>query len=528
LRINNKLIIFLSVIFTVLIVFIVSVLSTQENEDYSFGLNFNQEAYENLEWAISPKLFRRDVEPLPVKVDMSGRIPEAGDQGEQNSCVGWAVGYAYRSYQKLREDNRRWDYEDESLCSPSFIYNTLSILKAEKTESNINDTGASVEEAMMLLRDYGCLPVSVMPYDESDNTIPPPEGYDDLRESFAIPSYQRLTEGFGDFSEKDLYQIKAALAGDEEMEGVPVEMSILVDPFWSKYITDRHESNNNEEVRYTLNGIEAEGVYRNYKRNKAYGHAVLIAGYDDEYMVEYEDKKSGETITEKGAFRILNSWGKEWSDEGYFWMTYKAAKLNGMEAYRIGKNPDLPDIDAESSDEIGAITVEQAISLRATVEKELFGSTYLVEQKVNYDDMSGFFTVDYNFVVEDKFKLFVTFNDEYSVYVVNITPDGRIRDLFPYPDEENVSTWVFSGHEYSFPIRDGEVYTFKPDGPVGRELYVILISDRQLTSSDVISKKRITNISTIGTIEGIKEQVFPKIQHDRSVQIYPVVLNTDD
>ena len=35
---------------------------------------------------------------LPERINLSDRFPTPGDQGEQNSCVGWSVGYAARAY----------------------------------------------------------------------------------------------------------------------------------------------------------------------------------------------------------------------------------------------------------------------------------------------------------------------------------------------------------------------------------------------------------------------------------------------
>jgi hypothetical protein len=520
------LIIFLIVSFSLL--FTLNNSFTQEDPSLRFGLNFNKEAYENQEWAISPKVFRRGVEPLPSKVDMSERMPEAGDQGKQNSCVGWALGYAYRSYQRLRENNKRWDYDEELLCSPSFIYNTLSIRKAEQNGTNVMDTGISVEEGMKLLESYGCLPLSIMPYNEDDNSIPPPNGYEETMKTFTIPSYQRLTKGFGNFTDKDLYQIKSALAGNEDMEGVPVEMSIIVDLTWEAYIDRLHEKDENgTEFKYLLNKKEAEGVFRNYERNKAYGHAVLIVGYDDDFAVTYEDRKTGQIVKEKGIFILQNSWGKEWANDGLFYMTYEAVKLTGMEAYRIGKNPDLPDVDDKTiaNKEMGSI-LQKAVSIRATVEQELFGKKWLVETDIKYDNQTGFFIVDHDLKLEDRFKLFMKFNDEYSVYVVNITPDGRIRDLFPYPEEENVSTWVFYGHEYSFPRGEKEVYTFLPEGPSGRELYVLLISDRKLTQKDVTYKKKV-DVKKLTKINSLIEEAFPMIADDPKVLVYPIMLMTE-
>ena len=40
------------------------------------------------------------------------------------------------------------------------------------------------------------------------------------------------------------------------------------------------------------------------------GHMMLIIGYDD-------DEANG-----NGAFRILNSWGEKWGDNGKLWIKY--------------------------------------------------------------------------------------------------------------------------------------------------------------------------------------------------------------
>ena len=42
------------------------------------------------------------------------------------------------------------------------------------------------------------------------------------------------------------------------------------------------------------------------------GHAVVAVGYDD-------GKKIGK---DKGALLIRNSWGTEWGDKGYGWLSY--------------------------------------------------------------------------------------------------------------------------------------------------------------------------------------------------------------
>jgi hypothetical protein len=46
-------------------------------------------------------------------------------------------------------------------------------------------------------------------------------------------------------------------------------------------------------------------------------HAVTVVGYDDE----------------RRALKIINSWGTEWGDDGFFWMDYRAARQLIAEAY---------------------------------------------------------------------------------------------------------------------------------------------------------------------------------------------------
>ena len=52
-------------------------------------------------------------------------------------------------------------------------------------------------------------------------------------------------------------------------------------------------------------------------------HAVTIVGWDDDYKKENFKSKKGETPKNDGAYIAINSWGIEWGDNGYFYISYE-------------------------------------------------------------------------------------------------------------------------------------------------------------------------------------------------------------
>lgn len=55
-------------------------------------------------------------------------------------------------------------------------------------------------------------------------------------------------------------------------------------------------------------------------------HAVLIAGWDDDYPKENFNEAC--RPKENGAWLIRNSWGVEWGNAGYFWLSYEDATID--------------------------------------------------------------------------------------------------------------------------------------------------------------------------------------------------------
>lgn len=102
-------------------------------------------------------------------------------------------------------------------------------------------------------------------------------------------------------------------------------------------------ANSYEVTRDTSNG---EYACRYMTNAKSGGHAMTIVGYDDGFWVDINGNKE-EDEGEKGAFKIVNSWGtwepNGWYDEfasGYIWMPYDAmGKISGVEMAPSNRMP---------------------------------------------------------------------------------------------------------------------------------------------------------------------------------------------
>ncbi len=213
----------------------------------------------------------------PASVDLSTNFPEPGDQGTQGSCVGWATAYALKSYQEVLEVG--WSLNTlDHIFSPSYIYNQINIDGCQ--------SGSYIHEALQLIVDQGVSTLSSMPYDQNSCMTQPDSFAIQEAAGFKALRKARVSSTLG---------IKAALANR-----LPVVIGM--------HVYNQFQS---------LSGPDS--VYNTIEGSSLGGHAVTIVGYDD--------SRYG------GAFRVINSWGKYWGDDGYFWLPYSAASSIIYEAW---------------------------------------------------------------------------------------------------------------------------------------------------------------------------------------------------
>lgn len=216
---------------------------------------------------------------LPSSVDLSSDMPPPGNQGNQQSCVAWAVAYALKSYQERVE--RQWSLSSTSginadhVFSPSFIYNQIN---------GGVDQGSNFGDAFHVLITQGAAPLSAMPYTSSPFAAVPSSAKS-AAQPFRVDTFRGVDPS-------NVQELKAQLAAGHPM--------VIAGRMYQQFI-----SQGPNQVWSTANGPI---VGR---------HAMTLVGYDDG----------------RGAFKVINSWGNNWGSNGYGWISYDLFGLVIDEAY---------------------------------------------------------------------------------------------------------------------------------------------------------------------------------------------------
>lgn len=214
---------------------------------------------------------------LPPRIDLASRMPPPGDQGNQSSCVGWAVAYGARSYYQGLDTSEL--HNNKNLFSPAYIYNQI------RGNKNSCQEGSYIHQALDLMKNQGVATLAEFSYQQNNcSSIPSPD-IKSIAKKNAIKDWSYFGSGNISFIKSELYK------------GNPVIVAMNVDD--------------------TFLNLVGDTVYNNKSRGSRSGHAMVIIGYDDS----------------RQAFRLLNSWGADWGNRGYGWVDYETMRLHGQEYF---------------------------------------------------------------------------------------------------------------------------------------------------------------------------------------------------
>ena len=205
--------------------------------------------------------------------DLSALLPRVGSQGQQGSCVGWATGYYLKSFQENLEEQNNGEPIFNNEMSPAYVYNQIKVGSC--------DDGSQIPDALDLVLNSGIVTIEEMPYNQNECSTLPTSEQNILAAENKIFSYSYLD---GDIL---FDQAKAFL-----LNNTPIVIAISIDDDFFGVIDE--------------NG---DAVYREFGEVDG-AHAMLVVGYDDN----------------RNAFKAVNSWGKNWGNDGFVWIDYGAFK----------------------------------------------------------------------------------------------------------------------------------------------------------------------------------------------------------
>jgi len=241
-----------------------------------------EQVYENLGWIGMDEEDTESIEDgisfgsgdLPSKVDISGNMPPVGNQGQYGTCVAWAVGYGHKTYMEAVENNRT----TADLSNTAYQFSPKYLFWAIPSGSKGGDCGGTgFQPAYDVMLSKGIAQESVVPYTDLGDCSGSTSSWDSDASYYKIENYREI--------DVDKATIKQYLA-----QGRAVV-------FGAK-LGDNFMGWNSSEILYS----DTYG----YSGQHAY-HAMTLTGYDDSKGTN-------------GAFRVLNSWGTGWGDNGYIWV----------------------------------------------------------------------------------------------------------------------------------------------------------------------------------------------------------------
>lgn len=234
------------------------------------GLGINGDLDDNSQIEDDIYLGTYDESNLPSSVDLSDYFPPIGDQGQYGTCVAWACGYNLRSFIDAKAGEYT-TFTDSKKYSPKDLFLSIS-------DRGDDCNGAFFESAFDVMVSRGVATLSTVPYTDLGDCS------QDVESSWTSNANDHKIENYRDI-DVDVATIKTYLANGRAVV------------FGAKLGDEFMDSNSDDVLDYQTYGYTGQHAY----------HAMILCGYDD-------SKGSN------GAFRVVNSWGSDWGDNGYIWV----------------------------------------------------------------------------------------------------------------------------------------------------------------------------------------------------------------
>jgi C1A family cysteine protease len=223
------------------------------------------------------------------KTKFLGTMPVVYDQGDLGSCTANALAAAFE-YEQVQQGLK------DFMPSRLFIY-----YNERQTEGTIEyDAGASLSDGIQVLTTEGVCSETLWPYDVKKFTVKPNVNAYKEATSHQVIASRRVPINVNGF--KTILNM-----------GYPIVFGFTVFSYM-------------ETPQMAMTGVLK---MPDPNETPLGGHAVVCVGYSD--TMTSVDK------SEISYFKVRNSWGPKWGQQGYFWIPYRYIDLFS-DAWVITKN----------------------------------------------------------------------------------------------------------------------------------------------------------------------------------------------
>jgi len=392
----------------------------------------------------------KSYQQLPFEVSLKPYCPTPGNQFDTGTCVGWAAAYGARTIIEAMANG--WESEhyqkliNVNAFSPSFLYN--AVLADEGRDSDCM-LGAHIGDALSLMREVGSVKFNDFPFDDSCEKD--------------ITTDQKIAAANNKIS--DFYRLSFVNGGDNaKVNRVRQSLNSHHPVILGMKILDNFKELKHEDN--TWNPALGNPAKSNI-------HAMLVVGYDD--------------IEQR--FELMNSWGSDWGNGGFIYVSYKDFNKYAKEAYAVvselpNRPKNLVNIAGEvefrelamersegvlncTAEDIGSMNVEGSDNLYQMLRPTYSGSGFQIYLNPAMQNMSVYvFSVDQ----KNNVDLLYPFNNEILSLYGN---DYLLASVTPY-----IAGTIAIPHED---------YCLQLDGDVGTH-YCFLFTKQPLEIDILIDK----------------------------------------
>jgi len=264
------------------------------------GYRADRENLSNIPQDIS---ISNNISAVPSSYSLENKFPPVGDQGQYGTCVAWAVGYNLKT--TLNGIEKGWSASDlaknANQTSPKDLWFTIS-----SSDRGSSCGGTSFEAALDALVSKGATSLSSVPYKDMGNCSGTSNGYADNK----LANYRKIAYNNALMDSRGSDGMTADNFKGYLSQGRPIV-------FGAK-LGDRF-------MRWNSSAVISSDTYNNPGMQHAH-HAMVLVGYDDS----------------KRAFKVRNSWGTNWGDNGNIWVDYDFFLKNFTFSAFVAQNPPPP------------------------------------------------------------------------------------------------------------------------------------------------------------------------------------------